>query len=203
MTYALSTVLILMLTVSYLLFFSVSAQPMRLKPTNRPVCSYDREVLLELDQDAFDQDLNGGWRAVARHESCLGVAANLIRDYRETRGLESGILYWHEGQLRAMTGATEEAIQLFERARGMENDPYGWNLYVDATIAFLQNDKAGLLNARKTLAQLPRLPDFQPRDQDQAGKLINISWPPNLNVVDRLIACFGRDYKSAYGRCEK
>lgn len=100
-----------------------------------------------------------------------------------------------------MVGATEEAIRLFERARSVDGDPYGWNLYVDATIAFLQNDKSALLNAREELTRLPRPPDFQPRDQ--AGNLLNISWPMNLEVVNGLIACFGRGYEEAYGLCRK
>ncbi len=27
-----------------------------------------------------------------------------------------------------------------------------------------------------------------------------MAWPPNLNVVDGLIACFGKSYEQAYGR---
>ena len=162
-------------------------------------CSYDRKALLALDQRAFDQDLDGGWRAIARSEPCIEVAADLIRDYRQTHSLESEILYWHEGQLRAQAGANEEAIELFERTHRPREDPSGWNQYVDATIAFLQDDRVALLNARGALSRLPRPPGLPTRNRSGNP----ISWPPNLNVVDMLVACFGRPYKEAYGGCEQ
>jgi hypothetical protein len=45
-------------------------------------CEFDREKLLALDQDAFDQDMNGGWRKLGNVPKCQSVAADLIRDYR-------------------------------------------------------------------------------------------------------------------------
>lgn len=160
------------------------------------MCTFNRAELLALDEHSFDQDMDGGWRAVARQEECSEVAADLIREYRETRGLTSTILYWHEGQLRAFAGSTDEAIRLFEKSR-KTFDIFGWNLYVDASIAFLKRDKPALLAAREALARLPRPEDFNP--QDAQGNVVNISWPPNLSVVDGLITCFDRGYKEAYG----
>lgn len=160
------------------------------------LCIFNRAELLALDEYSFDQDMNGGWRAVAQHEECTEIAADLIRDYRETRGLTSTILYWHEGQLRALAGSTDEAIRLFEKSR-KTFDIHGWNLYVDASIAFLKRDKPALLAAREALARLPRPEDFDPRDAQ--GKLVSVSWPLNLRVVDGLITCFDRGYKEAYG----
>src|ERR1700730_4707468 len=119
------------------------------------LCIFDRAKLLALDEHSFDQDMNGGWRAVAQHEDCTEVAADLIREYRETRGLVSTILYWPEGPLRALAGATDEAIRLFEKSRKAD-DAFGWNLYVDASIAFLRHDKPALLAAREALARRPR-----------------------------------------------
>jgi hypothetical protein len=92
-------------------------------------------------------------------------------------------------------------IQLFEKSRHPKDDPFGWNLYVDATIAFIRKDKLALLNAREALARLPRPPDFDPRDAQ--GNAIEVSWPPNLHVVDGLIECFEREYKDAYKVCRK
>ena len=160
------------------------------------MCIFDRAKLLALDEYSFDQDMNGGWRAVAQHEDCTEIAADLIREYRETRGLVSTVLYWHEGQLRASAGSTDEAIRLFEKSRKAEG-AFGWNLYVDASIAFLKHDKPALLSAREALARLPRPKDFDPRDAK--GKAVTISWPPNLSVVDGFITCFDRKYKEAYG----
>jgi hypothetical protein len=160
------------------------------------LCMFDRAELLALDEHSFDQDMNGGWRAVAQHEECIEVAADLIREYRETRGLISTILYWHEGQLRAEAGSTDEAIRLFEKSRKAD-DVFGWNLYVDASIAFLKRDKPALLAAREALARLPRPENFNPRDAQ--GHVVYISWPPNLDFVDGFITCFDRGYKEAYG----
>jgi hypothetical protein len=170
-------------------------------PVAAETCVYNRGEMLALSQDAFDQDMEGGWRALANRAGCIPVAADLIRDYRETKQLTASILYWHEGQLRASLGETEHAIQLFEKSRHPKDDPFGWNLYVDATIAFIRKDKPALLNAREALARLPRPPDFDPRDAQ--GNAIEVSWPPNLHVVDGLIECFEREYKDAYRVCRK
>lgn len=162
------------------------------------MCTFNRAELLALDEHSFDQDMNGGWRAVARQEGCDEVAADLIREYRETRGLTSTILYWHEGQQRAFAGSTDEAIRLFEKSR-KAFDVFGWNLYVDASIAFLKRDKPALLAAREALARLPR-PEYFDR-RDAKGNVVDISWPPNLSFVDGFITCFDREYKEAYGNC--
>lgn len=163
-------------------------------------CAYDRAAMLALDQQAFDQDMDGGWRELAARPGCTLIAADLIRDYREIHQSDPGILYWHEGQLRASEGQAERAIALFEQSR-KTGDTFGWNLYVDASIAFLREDRPALEAARDALARLPRPADFAPRDS--RGRPIEINWPPNLHVVDRFIACFGYGYREAYaGRCE-
>lgn len=162
-----------------------------------PHCVPNRQQVLGLSQQAFDQDLQGGWRAVSARDECVAAAADLIRDYRERHRLNDTILFWHEGQLRASDGQTEAAIALFERSRKEPADAFGWNQYVDATIAFLRNDRPALLAARASLAGLPRPAGFAPRDPQ--GHPIDLSWPMNLNVVDGLIACFGRPYREAYG----
>ncbi|MEQ8433194.1 MAG: hypothetical protein RIA71_03045, partial [Oceanicaulis sp.] len=49
-------------------------------------CGVDEDrlaALLALDQDAFDQDMNGGWRVVARQDSCRAAAADLIEVWRD------------------------------------------------------------------------------------------------------------------------
>ena len=179
-----------------LLAIALSAQPV---PSTAPdSCVRNRDELLALGQQAFDQDLQGGWRAVSARHGCEIAAADLIRDYRAARGLTDTILFWHEGQLRAAAGQTDAAIRLFEQSRKPPSDRFGWNPYVDATIAFLRGDRAALIAAREALAALPRPADFEPRDPQ--GRPLQISWPMNLQVVDGLIACFGRSYKQAYAR---
>lgn len=160
-------------------------------------CAYDRGRLLALDQKAFDQDLQGGWRVLTENPRCYVAAADLIRDYREAHDSTDSILFWHEGQMRAFAGQSEAAIELFEKSRHKEPDWTGWNLYVDGSVAFLRHDRSALQAARDKLAALPKPPDWPPTGPD--GKPFNVPWPPNLNVLDGFIACFDQIYEKAYG----
>jgi len=161
-----------------------------------PACAYDRDRLLSLDQNAFDQDLNGGWRALADKPGCRLAAADLLRDYRQAHHSTDRILFWHEGQLRAEAGEDQAALALFEQSRAKEPDAFGWNLYVDGTIAFLRHDRAALQAARDKLAKVPKPANFHPVTPD--GKPMQIKWPPNLNVLDGFLHCFDRSYDFAY-----
>lgn len=148
-------------------------------------CIEDREALLSLSQQDFDQDMTGGWRGVSYREGCEEAAADLIAEYRTRHGLENQfILWWHEGQVRAALGQTDEALALFKRSYQTDNpDTFldeAWNYYADATIAFLERDFDALLAAREKLSQLPI--------------------PQNIEVVDSLIRCYDRPYSEAYSR---
>jgi hypothetical protein len=158
-------------------------------------CQIDFTASLALGQDAFDQDMNGGWRALAQRPGCEGVAADLIHAYRANLESHLSILYWHEGQLRANIGQYPEAIRLMEQSRKTE-DRFGWNPYVDATIAFLRGDRPALTAARDRLAGLPRPSGFEDRVLPNG---LRVTWPQNLAVVDGLVRCFGRPYREAYG----
>jgi hypothetical protein len=158
-------------------------------------CQFDFNASLALGQDAFDQDMNGGWRALAQRPGCEGVAADLIHAYRSNLENHLSILYWHEGQLRADIGQYPEAIRLMESSR-KPGDSLGWNSYVDATIAFLRGDRTALAAARAELAALPRPAGFEDRTLPNG---LHVTWPMNLAVVDGLIRCFGRPYREAYG----
>jgi hypothetical protein len=184
------------------MFGFVIAAALAATPPGDP-CPYDRDRLLSLDQNAFDQDLEGGWRKLADDPRCWIAAADLLRDYREAHHSTASILFWHEGQLRANAGQTDAAITLFEQSRAKEADPFGWNFYVDGTIAFLRHDRARLQAARDKLAVLPKPKDFHPIGPD--GKPFDIKWPPNLNVLDGFLTCFDRPYDQAYGtpQCAK
>jgi hypothetical protein len=162
-------------------------------------CTYDHDAMLELDQVAFDQDMAGGWRLLASEPGCEAVAADLIRDYREHHDSSATILLWHEGQMRASAGQTESAIELFSASYGEGEDPIGWNLYVDASIAFLEGDRERLEAVRADKAGLPEPDDYELRDAD--GNPVDLPWPPNLPAVDRLLDCFEEDYATAYQGC--
>jgi hypothetical protein len=176
-------------------------------------CEHDREALLALPEQAFDQDLSnggGGWRGLAAKAGCETVAADLLRDYRARHGVDGGIMAWHEGQVRANAGQYTRAEVLFESARKPQgaSDAIGWNHYVDASIAFLRDDRGALEAARERLAAVPYDPDSgMPPLKDgyiefpvQGGApSMRVRWPPNIEVVDALIHCFGKPYKMAYG----
>jgi hypothetical protein len=161
-------------------------------------CPFDFNASLALGQDAFDQDMNGGWRALAQRPGCEGVAADLIHAYRANLESHLSILYWHEGQLRADVGQYPEAIRLMEQSR-KPDDRFGWNPYVDATVAFLRGDRAALVLARDRLAALPRPAGFEDRTLPNG---LHVTWPMNLAVVDGLVRCFGRPYREAYSISE-
>jgi hypothetical protein len=177
------------------MFAFVMATAIAIAPVSGP-CVYDRDSMLSLDEEAFDQTINGGWRALAQKPQCERVAADLIRDYRQTHHSSAPMLFWHEGQLRADVGQTEQAVALFDNSR-RKNDKSGWDLYVDGTIAFLKHDRPSLLKARQSLATLPRPSDWAPILLD--GHLVELPWPENLNVLDGLLKCFDRPYQEAYG----
>jgi hypothetical protein len=73
-------------------------------------CRYDRAKLLAMGYQAFDQTPGNGWRELAAGDKCLVQAADLIRDYRTVNNTPNPMLYWHEGQLRALNGSVIEAI---------------------------------------------------------------------------------------------
>lgn len=166
------------------------------RPAQDPACAVNRDSLLALNEHDFDQDLQGGWRQLAYRPECRPAAADLLRDYRRAHRGTSYVLSWHEGQVRAELGQTAAALRLFRASRIDGADPNGWNLYVDATVAFLEQDRAALQKARDTLAAIPKPADFDPTGPD--GQRINIPWPLNLNVVDGLLRCFGQPYAIAY-----
>jgi len=165
-----------------------------------PDCRHDRATMLALPLDRFDQDMAGGWRALSAR-GCDAQAADLIRDWRAANPVDpqrAGMLAWHEGQLRANAGQTAEAIALFERARKtpQEDAGFGWNLYVDGSVAFLRRDRAALDAARAKLAVLPRPAGYAPRRAD--GTPATVRWPMNLGVLDGFRRCWDRPYKVAY-----
>jgi hypothetical protein len=174
-------------------------------------CKYDEEVLLALDENAFDQGwsgVGGGWRAIASIPGCELAAADLLAAYQAKHPHSNSILAWHEGQMRASAGQYERAIPLLESARKpADQDLAGWNYYVDASVAFLRHDKARLLDARRRLAAvpfpeksgMPPLKDGIIELPTQPGQPnLKMRWPMNIDVVDGLIACFDKPYSEAY-----
>ena len=176
------------------------------------MCAYDKRAMLALSEDAFDQDLSnggGGWRKIGNISGCEFAAAELISVYRGKHPSSSSTLAWHEGQMLASAGTSARAIPLLESAKkDPTKDGAGWNHYVDATIAFLRNDKTELVLARGRLAavpypassDLPALKEGYIEFLGQGGQpAMRVRWPPNIDVVDGFVACFGKPYNEAYG----
>jgi hypothetical protein len=171
---------------------------------------YDEKALLSLDESAFDQDPHGGWRAISNVPGCELAAADLLAAYRSRYPRSSSTLSWHEGQIRASAGQYERAIPLLENGRKpADQDLAGWNYYVDASVAFLRRDRSGLLAARQRLATvaypeiagMPPLKDGYLELPAQPGQLTTkVRWPPNLEIVEGLVACFDKPYSEAYGK---
>lgn len=180
-----------------------------MQPTDEH-CSFDEEAMLALDEAAFDQNLpNGGWRRIGNIPGCEAAAAKLISAYRARHPDASTTVAWHEGQMLASAGLYQRAIPALEDARkDPARDPAGWNHYVDATIAFLADDREGLEQARDRLAAvpydqapgLPPLVDGHVEFPTQPGQPpLRMRWPPNIDVVEGLLNCLGKPYSDAYG----
>ncbi len=154
--------------------------------------SVTRAERLDSDFQSFDQNMIGGWRAVA-DGGCEIEAAKLLEAYldahRETlEPWQRRILHFHAGQMHAFAGETTAALSHFRQSYDPpEHDrqaPLRWNAYVRATIAFLQNDRSTLDECRDAMMRGPHDPMW---------------FAPNRAVVDRLIAGFGcQTYKQAY-----
>jgi hypothetical protein len=171
-----------------------------------PECRVDREALLNLPYEAFEHDINGGWRPLGAVKGCEAATADLLRDYRLRNGgtVAGQRIEWvtsllrHESQLAAASGQIDRAIALRRAGRG---SPAWESYYYDnATIAFLKRDRAQLLENRAKLAAVPKAEGHDAgvaAFEKKYGKP-GPTWPPNLDVVDGFIACFDRPYAEAY-----
>ena len=169
-------------------------------------CAYDREAMLALSPEAFDQDLEGGWRLLGAKPECREVAADLIAAYRtEHRAtMKAGDLhtsYWHEGQLRASLNQPTRAVRLLMAGVNPDVQTDGFQDYALGTVAFLNRDMPSLMAARARLAATPE-PDHwaEAVEQFRSRFGLEMKWPLNLEVLDGLIACFGKPYSEAYGQ---
>ena len=163
--------------------FASAAQVSTSTNADATSCQYDKASVLALDYQTFDQTPGKGWRQLTSGDKCLVEAADLIREYRVSRSFPHPMLYWHEGQLRALRGSVAEAVRLMELSRPESGAITGWNEYVDVTIAFLRKDRPAFDKATTALAAMP-VASF-------AG------------VVERMDRCFAKPYIQAYRVCEK
>lgn len=153
-----------------LLSFSVSSQELK---------QSEIDSLMTLDFQAFDQDMQGGWRYYG-NKMQFGTAASLIKTYLEQHPEieenKAEIMRWHAGQMYAMAGENELAIPLMESSR-KEEDFMRWNEYLDATVAFLKKDRKAFDENIKAVA--------------------SFSNNQNLRLLQILEANFDKSYREA------
>lgn len=143
----------------------------------------DKDNVLSLDLVSFDQTAGKGWR-VLQDSGCFLEAANLIDEYVARHG-RSYTLSFHAGQLLLKSGDYTAARAKFALAK--RNDlpperPLKWNEFVDAYVAYINDDRQALQLARDAIAVRS---DF-------------LGNKKNLEVVDRLLAKLGRPYAEIF-----
>lgn len=155
-----------------------------------------REMLLALPFRSFDQQQGSGWRPLYANK-CYTEAAMLLKEYVKRHpdtAKNEYMLPFHTGQLFALAGEHEEAIQWMIRGYSKgPSDQINWNAFVNANIAFLKHDHEELIKQRRLINQEPPMPDRPGIPKWAVGKKMN------LDVVDGFIACFEKPYHVAYG----
>lgn len=180
-------------------------------------CGVDEDKfyeLMALSYRKFDQDFEGGWRAIDYKEGCRDSAGRLLQSYltisQERFESNKVTLMWHTGQMLAGSNNYDEAIHYFRQTYKSAETQKEWNLYVDGTLAFLKKDKDTLLRARDTLANMPVSEKIKEARRTFLKDNPNITMPEgfvddpqNLSVMNNLITCFDEPYSIAYGKCNK
>lgn len=176
-------------------------------------CVADPAPYLALDWKNFDQGVSAdgkewGWREISNKPNCETAAADLIALWMQGKGSSLSastrlFMTFHEGQVRAMGGDFKRGADMIEAGREAWPKPEG-QAYVDAILAFLHNDRAGLMAARERLMAVPPPANWartQQLFQEQAG--FTPAWPQNIESVDKLITCWGKGYTGGQtGDCE-
>ncbi|MCA0131704.1 hypothetical protein [Winogradskyella alexanderae] len=143
------------------------------------------DSIMELSFYEFDQNMDGGWRYYSNKED-FESATTLIKLYLEKhQDIESakrGIISFHCGQMLALLDKNEEAIPYMEASKMKENDVMNWDVYVDATIAFLKKERETFDKKKAELKEKSRLPQDQNR---------------NLIFLNKLEAHFDKTYMQA------
>lgn len=171
--------------------------------------------LMALPQNDFDQDMDGGWRAIAYEDGCESVAGYLIEDYIVKYDIQphtdNDILFWHVGQMHAHADDYERAKIFFEQSYLPDTPPdeheYEWALYAEGTIAFLDKDRPALEAAIDKLAKIPVDPQRIASVRKMQAENPKVTFPEgfpekplNLIALEGLLGCFDQPYSEAYGK---
>lgn len=171
--------------------------PAAAKSTSCDVTENQISHYLTLSFEQFDQTADNGWRPY--YESgCYETAAELLVRYMEAHpelAREHYMLPFHTGQMYALNGQHDKAISHMKD--GYSDIPstfVNWNAFVDANIAFLEQDRDALLASKALIQEQPPLPDAPGVPEWAVGKRMN------LDVVEGFIHCFDESYETAYGQ---
>lgn len=146
--------------------------------------------LKQLSWHEFDQTMGKYWRELHDVRRFKEAAALIVRYLALHPELEHGleavngaILHFHAGQCWAMAGEKDQALSQFNLARHPSGVNLGilWNEYVDGNVAFLNSNRRDMVIAHARLAE----------NDNQLSA-------PNLRVLDRFLANFGKPYALAY-----
>lgn len=151
------------------------------------ISSYQKERLLNLSFDQFDQNINNGWRVIER-KGCQKEAIYLIELYtdihkKDLLEWQNNILIWHAGQIYGFMGDYQEAIIRFRKninPNELPSDTFKWNAYVKGSIAFLEKDLHSLQKAINDLE-----------------KATNSHSIINLKILKSFERCFNKTYSEA------
>ena len=139
--------------------------------------------MLALPYLQFDQNFGSGWRSLFDSREYLKAAVlveDYLRSHHELTVGEQKFLHFHAAQLLALKNKNTRAIEHLDQAvcheKTVELGP-NWNDMVVATKAFLAQDRASLLAARKRLA---------------AAKALQ------LKYADRLVESLGKSYAEMF-----
>ncbi len=167
------------------------------QPAERPIPEAEREALLALPWEQFDQTPKSGWRIFVNAErSDYLTAAAVIEAYLarhpDLPARQRALCRYHGAMMhvyRAVRSGGDarlalpglRAALLDDQAKGAPSD---WNHMVRATIAFLSDDRAALLDVQAQVAALPKgaakWPDYPAELLANLGKPYG-SWVPGFD----------------------
>ena len=141
------------------------------------------EKFLNQDPDTFDQTKDG-WRYISGIPNQIKAVEKYLQTYAQNNNwlpttpkgntkdvLSIPFMRWHLGQLYAMENNIGKAIENMKKSIGTEDQQ--WNDYVNATIAFLKNDREEF--------------EKHANKENYNGK-----------TIEKLRNGFGKSYKEAY-----
>jgi len=169
--------------------FSCLAFSVSVAATDCQVSSEKLVEYLKMNYQEFDQTPGKGFRELV-DQGCFVEAGKLIDlwHFHSQENLEpwqKRISYWHAGQSYAFAEQAlyPLAVERFQKSINhgeTANDDFKWNAYVRGSIAFLRSDRSNLEKYRDELSSTT------------TAKM-------NLEILDRMLRCFGQPYLDAYG----